>query len=290
VVESGVPRLQGYQDRVRPAPPGHSIGTLNFGGYGTLGGFVVVGGDGYLMSNHHVLWATTPLLEMIQPGGTRDRRNVIGSVSTTFYVQPLPTKVNYMDAALGTLKDVDGSYSHVQPAHPEFGSLAGSHNSVGWRWRMRKVGATSGLTEAWVSKWDYGGGFDSNNDGTADLWYEHQVELENSRTPPSLGGDSGSWWVSDENRVGLLHWAGNGVDLSYATPIAWVLQQFGATTWVKRGRGRELETGDVQPTRGPSLDDLYDPDELEHIIHSKEADRPDAPAMGGAAAASTDAA
>ncbi|HEX8054152.1 MAG TPA: hypothetical protein VF517_14265 [Thermoleophilaceae bacterium] len=289
VVESGVPRLEGYKDRIRPVQPGYSIRPYESNYLGTTGGFVVVEGDGYLMSNFHVLWDYLPGSPIVQPGDTSDPTDVIGNPDTRHYVQPSPDKVNYMDAALATLKEIDGNYRHIQPAHPEFGPLAGSYNSVGMGWHMRKVGATTGLTEARVSKWDFGGGFDSNHDGVADVWFEHQVELWNASAMPSDGGDSGAWWVTDDNRVGLLHWAGNGVDLSVATPISWVLQKFGASVWAKWGRDRELITGDAQPADGPSLDDLYDPDELEHIIHSKEADRPAAPAMGGVAAASTDA-
>lgn len=130
--------------------------------------------------------------------------------------------VNTVDAAVATIEA--GTF-------PPQNHLPGVGNINGVRFAplqkgtpVAKVGNGSGRRLGRISAWNLAPLACSTAIG--DLLYGAQIEIERTGTKPfSIDGDSGALVVDEAvQAVGLLT-AGNGIDVSYASPIAAVLRE-----------------------------------------------------------------
>jgi len=87
-----------------------------------------------------------------------------------------------------------------------------------------KVGRTTGITEGRVGATELDGlvvGFDQGG-----VSFDGQIQIKATGSKPfSQGGDSGSLIVDAQRRAVALLFAGNGVDSTFANPIATVLDK-----------------------------------------------------------------
>ena len=260
-----------FQVRVRPVHPGYSIAGAN-NSAGTLGCFLVKDGSGYSLSNLHVMQAqpTNPVRQAVLQPGPLDGGVAADRVGDTAYYVPFklgPNTENYMDTSTSTID----SYAMVDPAIPTIGNLKGFYQQLVVGWHFRKIGRTSGLTEGHLLYWDYG--CDLDYQGAAKVHFAHQVLIQNLTFGTAIsGGDSGALWVTDDNCAAALNFAGNqqGGSYSVATPIAWILQAYGANIW--GGRDRESETFGVKSGLTPA--DAHYSDEVIAQILRKISQRP----------------
>jgi len=176
--------LAARTDRWRPAPGGVSIGHPRITA-GTLG---VLTGDGYILSNNHVLAATNqgvPGDPVLQPGpydGGRDPDDRIGSLES--FVRIDFEETNYIDAAIATADDP----SLVSREIVGVGRIWGWTDAVEGQ-HVWKSGRTTGLTSSYVT--------DVN--ATVKVAYESRVAVfsdcvfvDSSQWRFGAGGDSGS--------------------------------------------------------------------------------------------------
>jgi hypothetical protein len=221
-----------YNGKRQPMQPGYSIGysDTSFDYVGTPGVLVVRDADkkGYILSNTHVLVDRNKnSVPIRQPSGVDGGLATDRIGQTALFVALDSAKTNYMDAAIASIDD----YSKVDPMYPVLGSLRGHLDSVGAQWHFRKVGRTTGLTEGRAGDLD---ATISVNYSFGTFKFEKQVEVYTWQSPTiSEPGDSGSVWVGDDNRPGLLLFAGSTPPNQHcwATPIAWVMSTFGLKVW-----------------------------------------------------------
>ena len=214
---------------------------------GTLGALIQKGGNQYVLSNYHVLWAD------IVSGG-----NGIVATAGDPVIQPGLIDVGCIAANaqdIATLADagslpsanVDAGYALVIPgmvstdgAILEVGTLSSATTTVFVGQAVKKSGRTTGLTRSTVS----------GINGTVSITYDNecaggtaftktftgQVIISNRRCRFQAGGDSGSALVEDittnPRAVGLCY-AGsvicNNSAIAIANPINDVLAWAGAT-------------------------------------------------------------
>ena len=138
-------------------------------------------------------------------------------------VGPDPRRRNRFDAALATLVSGVGCDARRLPG---LGRLAGVRRApLAGGEPVYKVGRTSGVTRGRVSAVEVDGLTVSFPGGEALFDGQFEVEPVDSGRPFSAPGDSGALVVDEALRaVGLL-FAGNGLDVSYAHPIAAVLDR-----------------------------------------------------------------
>lgn len=217
-----------HQSRNRPLLIGSSVGHPNVTA-GTIGGIVTsTGSDRLILSNNHVLADEnqgTVGDEILQPGTADNGSSPQDRVATlSSFVALSATQKNRVDAAVAALVD------RVQADEltlTGLGALQGVRTDpLQDDETVFKIGRTTGLTRGRVSAFevdDVGVGFDMGV-----LGFDGQIEIESlGGTPFSLGGDSGSLIVDESLRaVGLL-FAGNDVDITYASPIEEVFQALG---------------------------------------------------------------
>jgi len=221
------------QQRVRPLVRGSSVAHVDVSA-GTIGAFVTVdGADGvHVLSNNHVLAASDQGQTgdaVLQPGpadggGPADR---IGALAAAVALDPRGP--NVVDAAVAS---VDEDVAIDAAAHD--GPVTGVIAPDAVRGRVRKIGRTTGVTRGQISAFEVDGvpvGYD-----TGVFTFDDQVEIEGVLGLFSAGGDSGSLITTETDRLGVgLLFAGSttggpgGTGVTYANPLATVLEQLGAT-------------------------------------------------------------
>lgn len=223
------------QQRQRPLEIGTSIGHFKITA-GTLGCFVRKrsGGAVRILSNNHVLANENAARKgdaIIQPGrydGGVKGKDTVGTLDT--FVRLLRNQANFVDCALGALKDgieFDGT------AIQGLGQLAGLGPAVlDVGAPVEKVGRTTEHTQGRVTAFELDNvivGYDMGN-----LRFDNQIEIEGADEGPfSQGGDSGSLIVdADRQGVALLFAGGdeggsNGKGLTFANPLHTVLDELG---------------------------------------------------------------
>ncbi|HMB53516.1 MAG TPA: hypothetical protein VKU40_09385, partial [Thermoanaerobaculia bacterium] len=212
--------------------PGCSLGHRR-GRIGTLGAVVVPaagGGRRALLSCAHVM---APVGEgagigIVQPAIDDGGRFPADRVARlTVAAPPRPGRRNRLDAALAELLPGVGCEARRLPG---LGRLAGlRHAPLAGGEIVYKVGRTTGVTRGRVSAVEVDGLAVTYAAG--ECRFDGQIEIEpapgTAGRPFSEPGDSGALVVDEALRaVGLL-FAGNGLDASFAHPIATVLDRFG---------------------------------------------------------------
>ena len=137
-------------------------------------------------------------------------------------------------------------------------------------WHLRKVGRTTGLTDGHIFWFDYNTTvkYPLPNGSSRLVQYDHQIVVKHLPVGTAdAGGDSGALWVTDDNYAAALNFAGATGDPNFgyaiATPIAWVMNKFGAQLWVNKTGREEVPDGvdGTDPTDGP-----YSPGLMEQIL------------------------
>lgn len=215
--------------RVRPLRIGWSIGEVDVTA-GTLGCFVSVGRQACILSNNHVLAnedRARPGAAIVQPGtvdGGRDPADRAGALDRAVALSD--TAANTVDAAIATV-DID----HDPRTIAGLGDLSGATLAPEQAGAVAKQGRATELTRGQVTAFELDGVTVQYDRGA--LRFDGQVEVHGAAGPFSQGGDSGSLIVSDPglDAVALL-FAGNDQGVTYANPIAGVLEALGATLLV----------------------------------------------------------
>lgn len=239
----GSPPSNRFRTRIRPVMAGYSIGTPNSSG---TAGLVVTQGNNsryqnrYILSNNHVLVNenTRRCSVTLQPGGadsgtvSKDR---VGEVYQ--FVRLSKQRNNYMDAALA--KPLRPSLFSTRYA--VFGAVPGHLRSYRIGERFKKVGRTTGVTTGQVESihTDIRVGYGSyGNLGT--ITFKNQSVIRGKR-PVSLGGDSGSVWLTRRgNRAAAVNFAGSADGLlSISYPIEWFMQVFGTRVPIPRHKRKQ---------------------------------------------------
>jgi hypothetical protein len=226
VREVGPIRAFENTERVRPLQIGWSIGEVDITA-GTLGCFVSVGGEARILSNNHVLAnedRAAPGAAVLQPGpadGGEDPADRVGVLDRAVALSD--EAVNLVDAAIATV-DVDRDARTLAG----LGELSGATLAPQDADRVAKLGRTTELTRGRVTAFELDGVTVQYDRGV--LRFDGQVEVHADAGPFSQGGDSGSLIVSDPelDAVALL-FAGNDEGVTYANPIAAVLDALEAT-------------------------------------------------------------
>lgn len=227
------PTATELQQRLRPLVRGASIAHVDVTA-GTLGAFVTLAGEPgvHVLSNNHVLEASDRGQlgdAIVQPGpydgGTGDDR--VGTLAAAVAFEPAGG--NLVDAALARL--VDGTEIDAS-AHD--GAVLEVVDAADVTGTVRKIGRTTGVTRGRISAFEVDGvpvGYD-----TGTFVFDDQVEIEGVLGLFSDGGDSGSVITTEgEPRGVALLFAGSttggpgGMGVTYANPLATVLEQLGAT-------------------------------------------------------------
>jgi len=224
----------GLRRRVRPLVSGCSLGHRR-GAAGTLGAVVMRRGGGRaVLSCAHVLgWvpaggasagAPAPAGSGVVQPAVADGGRAPADRVARLAASALPDLRcrNRLDAAIAEL--VDGVAAHAGEL-PGLGRLAGLRRQpLAGGETVFKVGRTSGVTRGRVSAFEVDDLTVCFRRGDAVFDGAFEIEAVDDR-PFSLPGDSGALVVDEARRaVGLLY-AGNGVDVSYAQPVAEVLDR-----------------------------------------------------------------
>ena len=225
------------QTRQRPLRPGLSIGHYAITA-GTLGAFVTLrsSGEARILSNNHVLANENRGRKgdaVLQPGaydGGKAPRDRVGSLAE--FVRLSKTRVNRVDCALAA---IDASVRYTPALLRGHGKIRGVlHDPIDIDEMVAKMGRTTGFTRGRVTAFELANvvvGYDAGN-----LRFDDQIEIEGGGTGPfSDGGDSGSLVLTaaGHEAVALLFAGGetggsNGAGLTYANPIATVLERLKA--------------------------------------------------------------
>jgi len=225
-----------YQQKCRPIRIGCSVAHFMVTA-GTVGAFVQSAGqNAMVLSNNHVL-ANENIASVgdaiLQPGPYDGGQNPADQIATLTQFVPINfASPNTVDCAVAGLaaginfdsKNLDqiGQLTGVRPSPVNTGDA------------VAKVGRTTGVTHGTVLSFELDNvtvGYDSGS-----ATFDGQIEIEGVGTSPfSQGGDSGSLVVDQENLAVALLFAGadvggsNGQGLTYANPIAAVLQALSIT-------------------------------------------------------------
>lgn len=217
---------QNYRSRIRPVPPGYSVGTSD--GSGSVGLIITrpgQPGSRYLLSNNHVLNPSngTRAVDTLQPGGAdggTPNRDRIGRLYR--YVRLSSTRRNYIDAAL----TIPLRPNLLNPRYPTVGMLPGHVTSYRVGERFKKVGRTTGLTYGTVESVDTDVNVNYGRLGT--LSFVDQTIVRGT-SPVSLPGDSGSVWLRrSDGMAAAVNFAGSADGrISIAFPVHWAMRSFG---------------------------------------------------------------
>jgi hypothetical protein len=224
-----------YRSKQRRLLIGSSTGFLASGFImaGTLGCFVRSGSSSalYILSNNHVLADENRYPKgghIIQPGALDGGSPTADRVAKlTRFVRLVPGQANLVDCAIAKLNQ--GIQADVHKLKG-IGTLAGQHSGdlqVGDV--VHKVGRTTGVRHGRVTAFELDGVAVEYDIGV--ISFDNQTEIEGAGTRSfSDAGDSGSLIVDAQMRAAALLFAGgdhggsNGKGLTYANPIAAVLQ------------------------------------------------------------------
>ena len=178
-----------------------------------------------VLSNNHVLANENnakPGDAIIQPGaadGGKRPRDRIGSLTRFVRLRP---SGNLVDAACAELAEgMEYHYNWLE----SLGEINGIRSDPLFEGEtVYKVGRTTGVTEGTVGATELDGlrvGFDQG-----EISFDNQIQIKAVGDKPfSQGGDSGSLIVDANLQAVALLFAGNGVDSTFASPIATVLDK-----------------------------------------------------------------
>ncbi|MCP3776090.1 S1 family peptidase [Paenibacillus sp. MZ04-78.2] len=250
IVKTGKIRAHAnYTGRIRPVPPGYSVGTTK--GSGSAGLIVTnrsKAANRYLLSNNHVLNPNnaTRTTETLQPGGADGGRPGTDRIGRLYsYVKLEKNKDNFIDAALS----VPTNNRLLNPNYPTVGAIPGYVTSYRVGEQFKKVGRTTGLVNGRVEsidtdiQIDYGGRLGVLN-------FKNQTVIRGT-TPISLAGDSGSVWLRRaDNYAAAVNFAGS-LDgrLSIAFPVRWAMQAFGTKVALASGASKVKQVTAVKTSR-----------------------------------------
>jgi hypothetical protein len=200
---------------------------------GTLGCFVRSGSSSalYILSNNHVLADENRYPKgrpIVQPGGLDGGSPTADRVAKlTRFVRLDPAKTNFVDCAIAK---ANASIQTDVLKLRGIGTLAGLRSGdleVGDV--VHKVGRTTGVRHGRVTAFELDGVAVEYDIGVVS--FDNQIEIEGAGTRSfSDAGDSGSLIVDAQMRAAALLFAGgdhggsNGKGLTYANPIAAVLE------------------------------------------------------------------
>jgi hypothetical protein len=229
-------QLPWYQERSRPVRIGCSVAHFKVTA-GTVGAFVrsasqnsMILSNNHVLANENVASVGDPIL---QPGPFDHGQNPADQVATLAQFIPINfVSTNTVDCAVAAL---DAGINFDSKNLDAIGRLVGvSPSAANIGDPVAKAGRTTGVTRGTITAIELDNvtiGYDNGN-----ATFDGQIEIEGAGTLPfSQGGDSGSLVVDQQNQaVGLLFAGGdtggaNGKGLTYANPIAAVLNALGIT-------------------------------------------------------------
>ncbi len=224
-----------YRSKQRPLLIGSSIGFVASGFImaGTLGCFVQSGSSSalYILSNNHVLADENRYPRggpITQPGGLDGGKPTADRVAKlTRFIRLELAQTNFVDGAIAKLNSAIQADVHKLRG---IGTLAGQRNSdLQVSDVVHKVGRTTGVRHGRVTAFELDGVAVEYDIGVVS--FDNQIEIEGAGSRSfSDAGDSGSLIVDEQMRAAALLFAGgdhggsNGKGLTYANPIAAVLQ------------------------------------------------------------------
>jgi hypothetical protein len=220
-----VGRLFGFSaaDLVSPLQAGVSCANIT-GARGTLACFVKRNGTTFLLSANHVLAVentAAPNSDILQPSAGAVPQQKIGELSA---FEPLMPDGNVMDGAIAELAFADADIDFRLFNGKRITEVRTAPLTKGVR--VLKFGQASderaGRIRATVTsnvklEMDFG-----------QYTFDQQIEIvpDVDGVPFAIGGDSGSLVYDEQDRAVGLVIGGNGVDLTYVTPIGVLLQHF----------------------------------------------------------------
>lgn len=216
-----------YSRRIRPMPPGYSIGTPRASG---TAGLIVINNPAatqlYIASNCHVINGNndTGYYETIQAGGADGGISGRDRIGRADRFVPLRKADNYMDAATA----IPDSNTLLDPSYPTVGPLPGHYKQYSVGWDFYKVGRTTGPvtgrvdsvhTDLAINYGSYG--------GLGTIGFRDQTVVLGAQ-PVSLPGDSGSIWLRQRDKYACaVNYAGSGDGRrSICFPFNWFADAF----------------------------------------------------------------
>ncbi len=219
------------QTRLRPAPPGCSIGFGVVNGMimaGTFGVLVTNGADTFILSNNHVLANVDKLpvgSPIYQPGlldgGNPDTDQI---AMLTQAIRLNPSSTNQIDCAIAQIIVPADATPVALPQVGQLGGAASVPATVGMS--VEKVGRTTSYTQGTVSdisahvQVDY-------DDVTMD--FDNIVVVNGSNGPFSAAGDSGSLIVDQATKRGTALLFAGSSQFTLANKLELVLGALGVT-------------------------------------------------------------
>jgi len=210
----------GAQDAVTPIQPGVSCANEH-GPRGTLGCFLNSGGMKLILSANHVLALEGHALDesdIVQPELGIDGQRRIGVLHD---LEELVSAGNLMDAAVARLivNDVDSTiFNNVQIAGVRTAPLVKGET-------LTKFGQSTGERScsflSMTSNVSLKMRFDTYS-------FDDQIEVDSIGEPFSTGCDSGSLVYDQQQMAVGIVIGGNNTNRSFVTPIARILERFGA--------------------------------------------------------------
>jgi hypothetical protein len=222
-----VGRLIGFgaADLVSPLLAGVSCGNID-GPRGTLGCFVKRDGATLLLSVNHVLALenhAAPESEILQPAAGATPRQTIG---TLLDYEPLQETGNRMDGAIAklTLDDAHVDFRLFNGKHITEVRVAPLDDTVRvFKFGQASDGRAGRILAASVSNITLEMDFTHHT-------FDQQIEIvpDEGGEAFAVPGDSGALVYDEDDRAVGLVVGGNGIDRTYVTPIALLLDRFNA--------------------------------------------------------------
>jgi hypothetical protein len=224
-----VPDVQALRSSCRPLVIGCSVAHVTSTA-GTLGLIAqhTKTNRAVLVSNSHVLAhsGTAKIGDGVtQPGRVDGGTVPVGSLMD--FAPLKPNGSNQVDAAIA----LPDPAIELQPGQiPGLGAFTiASDDSVRPNLAVSKLGRTSGLTRGIVTAVEIDNIVIDSEIGN--LTFDGQIEVKGVGSTFSLGGDSGSLILSDQNQaIGMLfcgnEFANNGLGVTYANPLSRIMDAF----------------------------------------------------------------
>ena len=219
--------------KIRPLAIGYSCGHFKITA-GTLGAFVKprTGAGTMILSNNHVLAHENAAKKgdaILQPGQIDGGTAADAVAKLTSFVKLSSTKINLVDCAVAT---VDTPIKFDVSAIKGLGKLKGVsakkvEDLMGVA--VAKLGRTTGLRKGKITAFELDNVVVRYGPSLGEIRFDNQIEITTTEARPfSMGGDSGSLIVDDNNEAVALLFAGSssangGLGITYANPIHAVL-------------------------------------------------------------------
>ena len=224
IIETGIHRIHGLNDRIRPLQGGYSVSAANSNVAGSLGCIVTKGNvlkkEYFILNSNHIIAGENQFkigTDIVQPSHIHGGVAPTDSIARLFKFIPIKFKTaistpsNYMDCAIARLNDKSLASKMLN----SIGKIKGVADPI-LKSTIRKIGAGTGLTQGTIATFGV----------TLDVKYEDNKSarfLNQFRTNLKTDdGDSGAVIVDKNNKiVGLL--LGGGDDSSVFTAIKPIL-------------------------------------------------------------------